>query len=263
MFDDFDLAFEALPDFTKEQQTKKEYKVPPAGIALARLVGYVELGKHEESYMGQDKVVDKVELVFELHGKNYPVENGNPMRVTVKENLSMFPKSNFHKLFMQMKGGDESVRHPAQLVGRGFKVRVHNTTSANGNTYAVLKTKDKFYDVSAPVREDAETGEIVTVNVPAMISKPKVFVWNQATKKQWDSLFIDGQYNDGNSKNVLQDKIRSAVNYKGSKAESLDRGVDFHEIVKEVKPATHFDPQKSSRFARNQPKQDDYELNFE
>ena len=95
-----------INDMTKTQSrgsSMQEYKAPPAGACMLRLVGYVEVGKHKESFQGQEKIVDKVWLVFEVSGKNYPAREINgekvPVRITLKETYSMHEKANFRKLF--------------------------------------------------------------------------------------------------------------------------------------------------------------------
>jgi hypothetical protein len=65
----------------------------------------------------------------------------------------------------------------------------------------------------------------------------------------WDSLYIDGKYDDrkdektgvvtpGKSKNVFQEKIRGAVNFKGSPiAELLVGEIDLGALVDKAAPA--------------------------
>lgn len=216
------------------QSTGGSYVAPKAGKALVRLVSYVEVGKHEDNFKGEKKVNEKVELVFELHGKNYPLNaNGQPSRITVRENLSMFEKSNFYKLFVMLKG-NRSIRHMAQLVGEGWLAEVYNTTGANGITYATFKTKEKPYNFSLPIIEDPVTGEEKEISIPQPISQLKVFIWDFPTKESWNSLYIEGEYN-GISRNVLQEKIRNALNYKGSKIEMIDKNIQI-EVPQLVQP---------------------------
>jgi len=50
-------------------------------------------------------------------------------------------------------------------------------------------------------------------------------VWDAATKEMWDSLFIDGEYEDGKTKNVFQEIITKAKNFPGSPIHSILQGV--------------------------------------
>ena len=54
------LATERGPDMTKAQTYSGSggYTPPAAGSCLFRLAGYVEIGKHKESYQGIEKIVD-------------------------------------------------------------------------------------------------------------------------------------------------------------------------------------------------------------
>lgn len=239
-----------LPDMTKAKTgggSGTTYQAPPEGPVLLRLVSYIELGNHNETYLGEAKKVNKVQLVFELHGKNYPVTNGVPMRITCEETLSYHEKANFKKLFMSMRNGDESVKHPAQLVGRGFKGKVfHKKWNKDGQEKVIAQLRNTTgYSIGPAVAEDPETGETRAINVPTQVSPSKIFIWDHATKEAWDSLFIEGTYNDGNSKNRVQEKILAANNYKGSKLFGLLNGLE--ELPKpqsvELRPAP--------RYARN------------
>ena len=76
------------PDMT-QVKASAEYQPPAAGMARARLVGYFELGKHEEENM-QGKMVlrDKVDLVFELSGPNH-----EPRKLDDDMTLPLFDES--------------------------------------------------------------------------------------------------------------------------------------------------------------------------
>ena len=66
-----------------------------------------------------------------------------------------------------------------------------------------------------------------------------MLLWDTPTKEQWDSVFIDGEYNktvDGVtttvSKNFIQGIAMQASNFTGSALESLVIGTD--DLVKEL-----------------------------
>lgn len=219
-------------DMTKVQSGgggASTYVPPPPGLALLRLVGYVECGIQHSVYLGQEKNAAKVQLVFELHGKNYPPREFQgeiiPQRITVIENLSLHEKSNFRKIFDSMRGGDESVRHFSQLLGRGFMGRVFNEKNAKDPTKTYARLRDaNGYQITQAFQDDAVTGERRSITVPPAISKLRLFIWDFADKEMWDSIYIDGDYGPGQrTKNVFQEMILKANNFKGS---PIDRALN-------------------------------------
>lgn len=220
-----------------------EYTPPAAGPCFLRLVAYVETGRHRDEYKGEVKMKDKVQLIFEVLGKNYPprvLEDGTsvPTRITVNETLSLNEKANFFKLFHRMRGERVDIKHMAQMLGEGFKGKIFHKKSKDGKrTYAQLRDPVAGdYHVFPPFRENDE-GDLVRLKVPEAASELRLFLWSRATKQMWDSLFIDGEYparkdEDGNelaparSKNVFQERIREAVNFKGSPIASILEGAD-------------------------------------
>lgn len=206
-----------------------EYTPPTAGLARARLVGYFELGTHEEEYEGKLRDREKVDLIFELSGPNHEprkLDDGTlvPIRITVQETFSLDAKSNFFKLFQAMNVlGDES--HMAYLLGRPFIVEVFHKRSANGKkVYANLKGSNG-YNVCGTTIKDPRTGEEVVIEVAPAVTELKAFIWGGADKEMWDSIYIPGEYAERRdaqtghlispprSKNVLQERIMSAKNW--------------------------------------------------
>lgn len=203
-----------------------EYTPPAAGKAIATLVGYVELGKHlRKSAQYGDKIVDNVELVFELSGAAWPVKDVNgekiPDRITVKVTRSLSEKSKLFKLFSKMNHG-KSATHIAQLIGQHFLVDITHNES-NGTTYANLNIET----VAPPVLSNPLTGAQDAVPAPVVYSEPRVFLWDYCNLDMWSSLFIDGEYAErkddkgkvthpAKSKNKFQNMIKEAVNFEGS-----------------------------------------------
>jgi hypothetical protein len=219
------------PDMTQVKQSA-EYQPPAAGMARARLVGYFELGKHEEENM-QGKLVlrDKVDLIFELSGPNHQprkLDDGTliPHRVTVQETLSFSDRANFFKLFTMMnQAHGNTATHMAQLLGKAFRVEVFHRKSKDGKkVYANLKGPNG-YNFRGLTYKDEETGEDKTVDVPPALTELKAFIWDLANKDMWDSIHIPGFYEERKdektgevispkrSKNVLQERIMKAKNW--------------------------------------------------
>ena len=263
--DYINIAVSQGPNMNKSasNNSQEEYQPPAEGVALLRFVGYIEIGQRREEFKGDVKVRDKVKLIFELHGKNYPVketaEGPQAQRITITESLSFHEKSNFKKLFLSMRNGDESITHMAQLLGKPFKGRVSHKsfTGSDGKQKTFARLRDDVgYNIGPAVAEDPETGETRALNVPKALSELRLFLWKFADKKMWDSIYIDGQYGDGRSKNIFQNDITQALNFKGSAIDRvLNQGgvqdalqdVDLTPKTEEKKP-THYDP--ANRFAR-------------
>lgn len=209
-----------------------DYTPPAEGIARARLVGYVETGIHEKNVGAGKPPVQKpqVQLIFELSGPNHQpkvLDDGTklPHRITVTESYSLNEKANFYKLFRRMnwKG---TATHMSQLLGEAFLVTVKHKVSGEGDkkrTYANIRD-DAGYTVQPPRYVDPLSNQTIEVPVDPPVSALRLFVWNAPTellKPMWDSLFIDGEYpargeQPARSKNVLQQEIKEALNFKDS-----------------------------------------------
>jgi hypothetical protein len=51
-----------------------------------------------------------------------------------------------------------------------------------------------------------------------------MFLWDYPSKEAWDSLFIEGTWDDGKSKNMLQELCMSATNFDGSPLQQMLMG---------------------------------------
>ena len=215
------------PNMT-EAQAGGGYEIPVANAAVKlRFVGYYEVGKHESTWQGQTKVADRCELVFEVQGKDYPVRDVDgvkyPVRLTVKNKLSLNENSNFFKMFSAMNY-DGKATHIAELLGNDFLGTIeHNKSVIQGKevTFAnLVNVRKPFID---QMSDDGEVTQRRVAIEPA-ITEVKLFLWDFATPDMWDAIYIPGEYpaveKDGKvvrpakSKNVLQAKIKSALNFK-------------------------------------------------
>lgn len=210
-----------------------DYKPLAAGPCRLRFVGYMEMGKHTKMWQGKPKTSDKVWLLFEVNGPKHPPREFDgvkyPNIIVVKENLSLSDKANFFKLFTRMNYAGKA-QHMAQLLGEAYKGEIfHREWKGEDQTpriEAELRNKDG-YSIQPPRSEDPETGDMIQLTVPAALAQQRCLLWNYADKQQWDSLFIDGEYEprkdkDGNvtapgkSKNVYQAMAMKAENFEGS-----------------------------------------------
>jgi hypothetical protein len=226
------------PNMTEANAGGGDYTPPAQGIAQARFVAYLELGIHEENDYnnpGQKKDKKKVDLVFELSGPNHAprkLDDGTlvPIRITINENLALGDKANFFKIFAAMNYAGKAT-HMAELLGEAFLVSVYHKKSKDGKkTYATLKGSNDTlpvgdgYRITGPKYQDPMSGKEVLVAVAPALTDLKAFIWDLADKEMWDSLYIDGEYPErkdeagkvtapARSKNVIQNKIRSAKNW--------------------------------------------------
>lgn len=262
-----------------------DYKPPAAGPTRLRFIAYIELGKQKTSWQGKEKIKERVMLTFELSGPKHPptiTESGEkiPLRISITESLSLNEKANFYKLFNRMNYAGKA-KHMVQLLGEAYKATVvHDTFKGkDGTDVTVAKLRnDSGYTIEPPRyevvnpddhEEPGPTGEFKVLSVAPAISQQRCFLWAHADMAQWASIFIDGEYEarkdkDGKitapakSKNVYQNTIKLALNFKGSPIHTLllangapldipdaesglqDEGNDDHDVTTDVpgqKPA--------------------------
>ncbi|MGG1947055.1 hypothetical protein AB1286_19935 [Trinickia sp. NRRL B-1857] len=221
-----------LPNMRKPVFTSG-YVPPATGVAHARLVGYFELGTHEEEFEGMTRDREKVALVFELSGLGYgPRIDGAiaiPQRLTVQETLNMGPNSSFFQLFGVMNYAGKAT-HMAELLGEAFIVEVFHKKSKDGKkVYANLKGPNG-YNVKGTTVQDPLSGKPIVIDVQSAITELKAFIWDIADKEMWDSIYIPGEWEErkdektgevileARTKNVIQQKLMSAKNWLGSPA---------------------------------------------
>lgn len=246
---------------------------PNAGTCIATLIGYIELGRRvKKGYKGApDKKVRKARWIFELAGGTNPhtkSEDGTQTfakRITVNTWLpepgkKPSDKSGFYKLFSAVNHAkDPAVKIPAQLLGKHVKVIVSQekftpegggdeiTFGSIGNAQDGFRISPARVDVTDP-ETGMPTGEFRLINAPEVVSSQRCFLWEYANQQMWDSLFIEGEYEaveaaDGKaarpakSKNVIQEEIMQALDWKGSKMQSIlgDGGeLDTNELEGDV-----------------------------
>lgn len=216
-----------------------DYTPPAEGPTRLRLVSYIEIGKQKDDFQGKPRNRDKAVLVFELSGPKHPPTVGEdgtkyPQRIEIEETLSLNEKANFFKLFTRMNYAGKA-KHMAELLGEAFKGTVvhrkYKKKDGSEGVAAELRNKQTGYTIEPPryevVDENGPTGEFKVLPVDPPISPIKGFLWNYADKSDWDSIFIDGQYDErkndkgeviapARSKNKYQNKIKLAVNFAGS-----------------------------------------------
>lgn len=190
----------------------------PEGFALARMVTYIELGLQPQEFGGKAKApASEVILGFKLFGGPDNCYDGRFIS-TFSIALGNNTKSNAKIAFDRMNWKGD-MRHFAQGLGRGFllpiTVHTNDTTKKQSNRInlkGILPPIDPVSKSAYPIPEVTE-------------ADLKYFFFDRPTKESWDSLFVEGSYDDGGSKNKHQEKILTALNFPGSALEQLISGV--------------------------------------
>lgn len=195
----------------------------PEGNALARLVGYIELGNQEQKTgKAKGKIQPNFRLTFALFGntpsdETFHNEDGSPaIRSSFDMNLSQNEKATAFKLFKKMNAKGVH-KHFAQMLNECFIIPiVHSKDKTDPKkVYANLDFDNLRAAIDPITYQPYPVPEITDEKVF------KLFLWDTPTQECWDSLYIDGTNDDGKSKNYLQEKILGAVDFPGSPLEQL------------------------------------------
>lgn len=248
-----DYIAELLDGDDLEDQTQIkafENELPEAGETPARFVGYVELGTHpRKAYRGESKdPAPAVRLSFELlsakkHVKEIMVDGVKKTiapRIHVEWNKVIHDKSKFYKLLTKMQTAvpaKATKTHLAAFLNSPVKLNVIHKTVGEGaaaKTYANID-----FDSISEALGMTQDGETVKLTVRPAVAPIQLFLWDKPTKASWDSLFIDGERvvkdEAGNEKTVsrnwIQAKLVSALDFQGSKLEAMLEAGDMPDIT--------------------------------
>lgn len=213
------------PDYNEQKSGGGDYKPPEEGFVKLRLVGYIESGLHTtESARFGKKTKPRATLIFELSGKKHEpktLDDGRqiPHIIEVKEPIGQNKKNNFSKLFKEMVKEYPDRKNFGEMVGEAFTGRVvHRKFKRRDGTDGVIAElkNEAGYTISGVTYEQKdEDGEVIGLKkykVDEPLSPLRLFLWDYADLEQWDSLFIDGTYDNGDSKNKYQEYIKEAEN---------------------------------------------------
>jgi len=280
-------AAAAQTDHTKAPEAKEfEREVAAPGKGIMRFREYIEIGEHPNASKAypDKKPSRKARFVFELctprHIQVIPVEGKDDLiiphvlGVTVAMPDTGKPahaKSAYAKLFAKLNY-DGKLQHPAQALGRAYVVDIlagYDADSYEGaklkegakQKYANFKDADGSFLISPPRVEDPLSGVVTELNVPEIKGALKIFLYDNPSKVTWDSLFIDGEYEKEEkgvkvkvSKNWIQETIKKALDFTGSKVhqlleagdpnalDNLPTGTDKVEVKTEVSTPATADP---------------------
>lgn len=202
--------------------------LPEAGATRLRLVSYRELGTHttQSNIPGGKKTITKprVEIDFELSGPKHPPMEFDgekvPHIITIRATKGNNVKSGYIKVFKALTGGDDTIKNYIQLLGGASRgevlIREYDKADGSKGKVAHLGSAQDGFTIKPTTYEDPETGEVKQVKVDQPLTDLSLFLWDNPSLDQWDSLYIDGQWDNGDVKNKFQETIKRAENFKGS-----------------------------------------------
>jgi hypothetical protein len=188
----------------------------PEGYAFSRLIEYIELGKHISEFDGKPKPPTLCfQLGFALFGEDYEYEDGFPRIIrTFPINLLLSEKAKAYKLFKKLnyKG---NFKHFAQMLGEGFLTKIVHVENKSKVKTARIDLDGFLPPIDVVTRKPHPIPEVKDDSIY------KLFLWDRPTKEDWDSLYIEGNWDNGDSKNFIQNRIMEASDYVGSPLQSI------------------------------------------
>jgi len=213
------LAASTGANMTEAQKGGGGGRLLPAGYAFGRLVSYVEQGNQPQSFNGVAKdPKPQAQIGFALTGEGYTNEDGSPYLIyPYAFSLDRNEKAKAYLLFkaLNWKG---TATHFAQLLGEGFLVNIVHEPKSKADKALVSRINLKgFLPPLDPVTK-----------MPYAIAEARdedlqLFLWDYPTLEAWNSMFIEGAWDDGRSKNFMQETLAGATNFSGSPLEALLR----------------------------------------
>jgi len=186
----------------------------PAGYAMARMCTYIELGKQPQEFGGKPKApANEVRVGFKLFGGPDNCYDGRFIS-TFDLALSNNVKSGAKILFDALNWKND-MKHMAQGLGRAYLVNI--TVATNATTKKESNRVD-IKSVLPPIDPVSKGNYPVPELAPADYT---YFFFDKPTKETWDALFVDGEWDDGKSKNKIQEKILASLSFPGSALESM------------------------------------------
>jgi hypothetical protein len=203
----------------------------PAGMAYGRLVRYIEFGNHKNEYQGQVKQpTPVVRIGFALWGDadpSNPGQEGNQYH-TMKDGVAVPAILNS---FDMKLGNNEKSKSKIAFDKLNYKGLAKNFAQFIGDAFLVPILVKKGTKADSKPYNEIDWKGILPPHCP-MTKQPygipeapedayQMFLWDSPTQEDWDSLFIDGQNDQGKSKNFLQAKCLEALNFRGSMLEQM------------------------------------------
>lgn len=206
----------------------------PVGYAFGQFVEYVELGMQPQEFGGKQKdPAMEFSIAFALTGTGYSNDDGTPYVVRpYSMALSQNEKARAFKLFKKLnyKG---TAKNFGQLLGEKFLVHVEQVPKSKTDPKLVSRINLEGF---LPPFDMVSKQPYPIADAPAELYK--LFLWNRPTKVGWDALFIEGKFDDGNSKNRIQETMLAALDFQGSPLQMLLGGAQTAQVALPAVPAT-------------------------
>ncbi len=188
----------------------------PEGYCLATLVEYIEYGQQPQEFNGVAKdPAMEFQLAFALHTPGFCNEDGTPYIFRpYAQSLSRNEKANAFLTFKAMNWKGTST-HFAQLLSQGFLLKFERKqpsaaqAATGGKERSVVNLKATLPPMDALSKQPYPLP-------PVDSALYKLFLWSHPQIETFASFYQEGKYDDGNSKNSVQEKMLSALDFHGS-----------------------------------------------
>ncbi len=220
------IAASTGPDMNEAQKGGSGARLLPTGYALGRLVEYVEFGNQPQEYNGKAKdPALEAQLGFALWGAavdaqgqpcTYHNDDGTPYI------LRLFPmalsRNDKARAFLMFKAMNwkNTAKHFAELIGQPILVKIVHEEKSKADKTIVSRIDPKGF---LPPLDPVTRQPYAIPEAPD--DAYRLFLWDYPTLEDWNSLYVEGTFDDGKSKNRLQETILAATNFAGSALETL------------------------------------------
>lgn len=208
--------------------------IPDEGMTRIRFIEYIEYGTLTTKFKqpgGKVKVTTapRVSFGLELSGKNHPPMEFDGVKVPhvirIKAAKGMNAKSGYIKMFKAMTGDFSDAKNFVALLGDPLTGTVKHkefdkTDGTKGKRAHLGNAQDGFL-IEPATYVDKMTEETKVVPVDEPIEPIRLFLWDRPTLEMWDSLYIEGTWDNGDVKNEWQERIKRAENFEGSPIHQL------------------------------------------
>ena len=243
----------------REENSQREAQLWPAGIYRGRIAEVIEYGvQKQKPFQGVAKApAEEVQLRVMLFPtqkvKKELGEDTKPLFIrlwplTVYNAARSKSKQAFDKLNV-----DGTAKHFREFIGEAYRFKLEVKANREGGKF---NTVDLLSTLPAVNEETGEPLQVPEVPDDRLV----LFTFVKPIKEMWDRLHIEGQRGDGTSKNFIQEKIMSALNFAGSDVEAMLKGTEAS-LADVVEPAaTPVAPAKKKAPKAAQPVVEDDEL---
>lgn len=216
----------------------------PKGTAFIRPVYYVEYGvQKQREYEGKTKdPVPEFEIGFAIVGGSGLNAEGKPERYVLEEGkfpiiksypkpISLYDKSQCVGIHKALNRVGNKCSHMVQKLIESplYQVTITHEVPDKGKNAGKTVHKIDFRNLQ-PAWDSVNACEYTMPEVDKSIIQ--AFLWDKPSIGQWDSLYIDGMNEavknekgeitkPATSKNFIQEKILSALNFEGSPIQKL------------------------------------------